>query len=231
MLSFLREQSFEEASVKGTQKASNPDAKNRRNVKSPEPTGDKTQQQQYLTVSAKGKNVRKMTIMLVVLFVIGLMCLMFMIKKSTPRQATAASDSDEQSQIEKAIERLTGVGSEMFKRMDQIVKKFYEFSDVEQVRVQELVKNPFERQLFLAEGGDSSDTKDAELLRQQRLTQGTKSLQLLTICQTDMGICCMIDDKILYEGDTIKDYKVTQITDEFVKLELEGVEIVLKLSK
>jgi preprotein translocase subunit SecG len=231
MLSFLREQNLEEASVKGTGEPSNRNAKNRRTGKSPGATDDKAQEQQYLTVSAKGKNVRKMTMMLVVLFVIGLMCLMFMIKKSAPRTATAASDSDEQSQIEKAIERLTGVGSEMFKRMDQIVKKFYEFSDVEQVRVQELVKNPFERQLFLAEGGDSSDTKDAELLRQQRLTQGTKSLQLLTICQTDMGICCMIDDKILYEGDTIKDYKVTQISDEFVKLELEGVEIVLKLSK
>lgn len=231
MLSFLREQSFEESSVKGTGEPSKGEAKNRRTSKSPNAPDDKGQEQQYLTVSAKGKNVRKMTMMLAVLFVIGLMCLMFMIKKSTPRTVTAAAGSEEQSQIEKAILRLTGVGSEMFNRMDQIVKKFYEFSDVQQVRVQELVKNPFERQLFLAEGGDSSDTKDAELLRKQRLTQGTKSLQLLTICQTDQGICCMIDDKILYEGDTIKDYKVTQISDEFVKLELEGVEIVLKLSK
>lgn len=231
MLSFLREQGFEEEPVKGKGEASGRGAKNRRNAQSPGNMDGNTQEQQYLTVSAKGKNVRKMTMMLVVLFVIGLMCLMFMIKKSTPRQATAASTTDEQSQIEKAIARLTGVGSEMFKRMDQIVKKFYEFSDVEQVRVQELVKNPFERQLFLAEGADTSDTKDAELLRQQRLAQETKSLQLLTICQTDMGICCMIDDKILYEGDTIKGYKVAQITDDFVKLELEGVETVLKLSK
>ena len=230
MLSFLREQGFEDVSIKATGPQSGRDAKNRQSPQSPDAQDDK-EQQQYLTVSAKGKNVRKMTMMLVVLFVIGLMCLMFMIKKSAPRQAAAASTNDEQSQIEKAIERLTGVGSQMFKRMDQIVKKFYEFSDVEQVRVQELVKNPFERQLFLAEGADTSDTKDAELLRRQRLAQETKSLQLLTICQTDMGICCMIDDKILYEGDTIKGYKVTQITDDFVKLELEGVEIVLKLSK
>jgi len=28
-------------------------------------------------------------------------------------------------------------------RMDEIVKKFYEFSDVVQVKVNELVKNPF----------------------------------------------------------------------------------------
>ena len=230
MLSFLREQGFEDDSIKATGQNSGRDAKNRQSPQSPDAQDDK-EQQQYLTVSAKGKNVRKMTMMLVVLFVIGLMCLMFMIKKSAPRQAAAASANDEQSQIEKAIERLTGVGSQMFKRMDQIVKKFYEFSDVEQVRVQELVKNPFERQLFLAEGADTSDTKDAELLRRQRLAQETKSLQLLTICQTDMGICCMIDDKILYEGDTIKGYKVTQITDDFVKLELDYVEIVLKLSK
>ena len=41
----------------------------------------------------------------------------------------------------------------------------------------------------------------------------------------------MIDDKILYEGDSIKGYKISQISDSFVKLELEGVEIVLKISK
>ena len=90
MLSFLREQGFEQASVNGT-------------GKSTDAPGDKEQEQQYLTVSAKGKNVRKMTMMLAVLFVIGLMSLMFMIKKSAPRQANAASETDEQSQIEKAI--------------------------------------------------------------------------------------------------------------------------------
>jgi len=41
----------------------------------------------------------------------------------------------------------------------------------------------------------------------------------------------MIDDKILYEGDSIKSFKVSQIGDSFVKLESEGTEILLKLSE
>lgn len=230
MLSFLREQGFEDSPDSRNPQTTNDEANRQGNA-----PADNNQQQQYLTVAAQGKNVRKMTMMLVVLFGIGLLGLVFMIKKSTPKTATASSEVEEENQIEKAIARLTGVGSEMFKRMDQIVSKFYEFSDVKQVKVDELVKNPFEHQIFLAEVGETSDSKDdemrAELIRRQRLKQGTKGMQLLTICQTDQGNCCMIDDKILYEGEMIKGYKVGQISDDSVKLELGGVEIVLKLSE
>jgi hypothetical protein len=41
----------------------------------------------------------------------------------------------------------------------------------------------------------------------------------------------MINDRILYERDSIRGFKVRQISDSFVKLESEGVEIVLKLSE
>jgi hypothetical protein len=228
MLSFLREQSFGDSDGQGAPKSSGGEAGTGLDHKSP---GSSEKEQQYLTVAAQGKDVRKMTMLLAVLFVIGLLLLLFMIKKSVPQSAAAASDNAEESRIEKAIARLTGVGSEMFKRMDQIVNKFYEFSDVEQVRVNELVKNPFERQEFLAEGAESPDSKEAELLRQQRLKQKKKGLQLLTICQTEQGNFCMIDDKILYEGDMIKGFKVSQISDTFVKLELEDVQIILKLSQ
>ncbi len=230
MLSFLREQGSEDSP--DSRKPQPPDGEANRQGNAP---ADNDQQQQYLTVAAQGKNVRKMTMMLVVLFGIGLLGLLFMIKKSAPKTATASSEVEEESEIEKAIARLTGVGSEMFKRMDQIVSKFYEFSDVKQVKVDELVKNPFEQQKFLADAEETSDSKDdgmkAELIRRLRLKQGTKDMQLLTICQTEKGNCCMIDDKILYEGDMIKGYKVGQISDDSVKLELGGVETVLKLSE
>ncbi len=229
MLSFLRDQGFGDSGEQETTKSSGGEPADRRDLKSPDSSSEK--EQQYLTVAAQGKDVRKMTMLLAVLFVIGLLCLLFMIRRSVPQSATAASDSVEETQIEKAIARLTGVGTEMFKRMDQIVKKFYEFSDVQQVRVNELVKNPFERQVFLADAAESSDSREAELLRQQRLKLKKKDMQLLTILQTDEGYCCMIDDKILSEGDTIKGFKVVQIGDDFVKLELEGFQKVKKLSK
>jgi preprotein translocase subunit SecG len=219
MLSFLRDQGFGDSVVQETTKSSGGEPGESRDLKSPDSSSEKAKEQQYLTVAAQGKDVRKMTMLLAILFVIGLLCLLFMIRKSVPQSAPAASNSVEESKIEKAIERITGVGSEMFKRMDQIVNKFYEFSDVQQVRVYELVKNPFERQIFLA---DPDKTPDSVVL---------PDMQLLTIMQTDESYCCMIDDKILYEGDTIKGFKVVQIGVDFVKLELEGVQRVLKLSK
>jgi len=227
MLSFLREQGSEDSSVPKPSE----DEDNR-----PADSAQETQEQEYLTVATQGKRVRKTTILLVALFVIGLLSLWLMIKKSAPTKA-AASDKTEETQIEMAIARLTGVKSEMFNRMDEIVQKFDEFSDVKQVQTNELVKNPFELETFLDNVEVTSDTGDrnydieAERMRQQRLIQQTQNLQLLSIMQSERGNCCMIDDRILYEGDSIKDFKIRQIGDSFVKLESEGVEIILKLSE
>ena len=231
MLSFMRERGFEDSLVQEPPKSSNGEAKQNKVPKPPAQTAEKTQEQQYLSVAAQGKNVRKTTMLLAVLFVIGLLCLWFMIKKSSPQTATAASGGDEKTQIEIAIARLTGAGSEMFNRMDQIVKKFYEFSDVQQVRVYELAKNPFEHQIFLANVHESSDTKDGDIDKESMLRRQAGIMELLTICQTKQGNCCMIGDDILYEGDNIRGFKVCRITDTFVKLESEGIEIVLKLSQ
>ena len=174
---------------------------------------------------------------LAALFAIGLLCLLFMIKKSTPQRATASAVGTEEPQIELAITRLTGVRSEMFNRMDEIVKKFYEFSDVQQVNVEELAKNPFKNEIFLGNIKKISDTKerdsdiDIEMMRQQQLRQQAKDMQLLSIMQSGQGNCCMIDDRILYEGDSIKSFTVKQISDSFVKLASESIEIILKLSE
>jgi len=207
--------------------------------------------QEYFTVAAQKKNVRKSTIFVAILFGIGLLCLWFMIKKSAPQAASASSTDTQETQIEAAITRLTGVSSELFSRMDQIVNKFYEFSDVLQVQVNELVKNPFELEMFLSSLKGKVDAQEenidinAEFIRQQQIRQKASGLQLLTICQTEQGNCCMIDDKILYEGDLINSFRVTQIGDNFVKIKWQDskddtahsetlspdLEIILKLSE
>jgi preprotein translocase subunit SecG len=228
MLSFLREQSLEDLPAQQNIKTAG--------KKSGDGT-DKSKEPEYLTVAAQGKQVRKSTTLLVVLFIIGLLCLWFMIKKSTPKSASAADSQQEETMIETAIARLTGVKSEMFSRMDEIVGKFYEFSDVPQVKVNELSKNPFELETFLAnirrkpDVEEKDDKIDAEMLWQQQMRLKSKSMQLLSIIQSDEGNCCMIDDKILYEGDSIEGFKVCQVGDSFVKLESNGVQIELKLSE
>jgi hypothetical protein len=109
--------------------------------------------------------------------------------------------------------------------MGEIVKKFYQFSDVQQVDVHELVKNPFELEMFL---DDLEEISNESAHGARDLTHG---MQLLSIMQTQQGYCCIIDDGILYEGDSIKGFKVCQISDSTVSLESGDLEITLKLSE
>lgn len=255
MLSFIQEQEFENAepnAARNSRQQSDSQMQKSPPIGKTDADYAEQQEQEYLTVSVKDKNVRKSTILLIALFGTGLLCLWFMIKKSAPQTTAAATAGTEEAQIEKAITQLTGVRSELFSRMDEIVRKFYEFSDVRQIKVNELVKNPFEYELFLGNIREFPDTKegnsdaDAEMHRQQQLRQQTEKMQLLSIMQSQAGNCCMIDDEILYEGDSIRGLKVSQIGDNFVKLkwprkhdegllqapsENEDTEIILKLSE
>ena len=222
MLSFLREKEFEPV-----EKASNGQASNGAGE------AENSQEQQYLDITVHHQNVRRNTIFLGVLFGIGLMCLLFMIKKSTPSAAMAASDEKEK-QIEAAITNLIGGKLEMSSNMSEVVKKFYEFSDVRQVGLNELAKNPFEHEMFLDNLKSGSAIEDSQIdedVLKQQLREQAKNLQLLSIMKSGFRRCCMINDKILYEGDLIKGFNVRQIGDNFVKLESEGIETILKLSK
>jgi hypothetical protein len=210
------------------------------------------QPQQYLTAEAqRQQQARKTTYMLAVLFAAGMLCLWLMIKKTTPQAASASQSSAisaEEAHIEKAIEELTGVSSQMFNGLEKIVEKFYQFGDVQQVQVNELVKNPFEIDSFLGNLKYGIATADFDLGAEKNKTdvlwQQAQSLQLLGIMTAESGNCCVIDDQILYEGDSIRGFKVSKISDSFVKLESEttewgphseqqsmGTQIILKLSE
>ena len=227
MLSFMKENGLEDLQ---------PQSQNGANG------ADEQQDQQYLSVAVKEKNVRKSTWTLAILFVAGMAGLLMMIKKSTPQSVKAGDIDVAEVQIETAIERLTGIRSEVFDRMDEVVTKFHEFSNVEQVEVGELLKNPFYYDMFLKLNSTPDKVqqvdpaKEAMLRRAKMLRKQAGDLQLLSIMQSPKGNCCMINDAILYEGDTIKGFKVGAIGDDFVKLvctqlETDNVEIMLKLGQ
>jgi len=240
MLSFLREQNNMELPAQKHDAAAQ--------AESSEGT-EKSREQEYLTVSASKKRTRKSTILLAVLFIMGLLCLGYMIKKSTPQTVSAASDVPEQSELEAAVARLMGIKAEVFTGMGEIVDKFNEFSDVLQIKVGELVKNPFKLEVLSANVEEEPRIEikvpeiDAEMVERQQVIQKAKEMRLLSIMQSDRGKCCMVGNKILYEGDFIKDFEVRQIGNNFVKLEWdpnrnsessatqsEPVEIMLNLS-
>ena len=219
MLSFLKEQRVGDSSSE-------------RPCESPGKPSAESQEQGYIAVVAQEKNVRKTTYILVTVFCIGIICLWFMAKKSTPQQAAAETPSPEEAQIERVIARFGGSRSEILSSTDEIVRKFHECSDVEQFGVDELVKNPFKHDLFLDDlsGSDNYawESDEAEAMRQEQMARG---MQLLSIMRSETGSCCMIDDKLLYEGDSIKGFKVCQIEDNFVRLASERTEVILKLAE
>ncbi len=194
------------------------------------------EEKDYLTVATKEKDVRRSTMFLGVLFIIGLICLGIMIKKSAPQAAVAQQSVDtEELKIEKAIASITGIKQDMLGRMDEIVNKFYEFSDVFQVDVSELVKNPFQLESFINQINENSNNErpsiNVEMMVREQIKIKAKDLKLYSTMESEKGVCCMINNKILYEGDAIEDFVVKKIDKDNVTLEMEGVETTLKMSK
>jgi preprotein translocase subunit SecG len=239
MLSFLHEQGSKDLPLQGASD----------NHQQEPVATNKGQSQEFFSAPTQTRNARRSTMLVVVLFSIGLLILLFMIRKSKPQTASALPACSEDAQIELAISKLTGGSTEMIGRMDQILKKFYEFSNVLQVKVNELVKNPFELEMFLSDLRQQNDVQgqspdiDLKIIHQQRLIQKAKEMQLLSIIRSDQGSCCMIDGNIFYEGDVIKDFKIIKISNVFVILEWvgeqdgdsseagsEGLKVILKLS-
>lgn len=237
MLSFMREQGTSDL-------PGNPGSgTGRRDAGGPE-QGDA---QEYLTVAANSKNLRRSSILVLILVAIGLAGLGFMIRKSQP-QAASAAPVDDESKIEVAISRLTGVSAEMVSRMDEIVKRFYEFSDVFQVGVTELAKNPFEVEVFAGaikeDAGKAEDERaKAALIQRERLKQQASTLKLLSVMRSEQGNCCMINDRILQQGETIEGFTISAIRGDSVELtclpktptgdtqEAEALTILLKLAQ
>jgi len=235
MLSFMREQVIGPA-----QQGNDPSA---RSTELPG-TLSASPSEQYLTVAHK-KRARKSNYVLMILFCAGMLILWVMIKKSTPQSAAAAVSGD--TQIETLLNKIAGVRLEMFSNLDEIAERFYKFADVQQV--EGLVRNPFKAELLYGNFGQAVSAKSSnygvypESAKQGEQERDTGHMQLLSIMTSDERNCCMIDDRILYEGDSIKGFKVQQIGANFVKLEQEAAndpnsskgdartEIVLKLSE
>jgi hypothetical protein len=241
MLSFLREQSLDDLPAqKKPASAAGTSADAEKNIPD----------QGFLTVATDRRQVRRSTMLLAVVFVVGLLCIWFMVRKTSPQTAEATAADVNEIDMARAMSRITGGKAEMFDRMDEIVNKFYEFSEVLQVKVSELVKNPFELETFLAGLKAKADAAeqvleiDTDAIRKQQIKQQAQQLKFLSIMKAEHAYCCMIEGKILYEGDSVDDFKVSGIGSNFVKLlwdpkdesarlgpGSQNVEIVLKLSQ
>jgi len=236
MLSFLRDSGFEDLPAEKDSGAGKV---------SPE-SGQGGGDQDYVAVSTNSGRVRRSTTLLAVLLVAGLVCIWFMVKKSTPQGAGAATGDANTADIERAIVNITGAKTEIFGKMDDLVGKFNEFSEVPQVKVNELVKNPFELETMLAGpavGEVQPMVVDHQAIRRQKAQKQADELNLLTIMKSEGKSSCMINSMFLSEGDSVGDFTISGIESNYVKLlwapkgevgisggVSEKVEIILKLT-
>ena len=184
-------------------------------------------------MAERGRHVRHSTMFVVILFALGLLGVWFMIQKTKPNAASATEMSLREAEIEGAISRLTGGSSEMMTRMDEIVNKFYEFSEVYQVQVDDLSKNPFALEASaqtvpLEEADEASNEEDkARTSLMKRLAEQSKALSLLGIMQGENGNQCMIGEDVLQQGDNTGEFKVINIGASTVELEWipDGVDL------
>jgi len=182
--------------------------------------------QGYISVMDPGKNALKSTILLAVLFGIGMLCLVFMIKKTTPQAASAATSAEE-IQIEKIVASMGGDKNQVSDDIKEVVKQFSEFSNVRQIQTWDLAKNPFKHEIFL---GDALNNAELNLDSGNR-QDGLELFSIMKSSDGKSGWCCMINDKLLYEGDSIRGFKVLKISKNTVILESEGTETILKLTE
>jgi hypothetical protein len=140
---------------------------------------------------------------------------------------------------------ITGAKTEIFGKMDDLVGKFNEFSEVPQVEVTELVKNPFELETLMGAGPivEGQPVVDHQAIRRQKAQKQAEELDLLTIMKSEGKNSCMINSMFLSEGDSVDDFTISGIESNYVKLlwdpkveagisggVSEKVEIILKLT-
>ncbi|MEN6309133.1 MAG: hypothetical protein ABFD91_15410 [Anaerohalosphaeraceae bacterium] len=187
-----------------------------------------TRQEDYLTVAGHSKKLKQSTILLIALFVIGGVSVLLMVKKATPSQASAAQQKEEQMEIETAIAQLSGMQSEVNKEMKNVTGRLNHLSEVGQIDVKDLKKNPFTRELSAGEINLDNRTQMQILMENARKQEA--GLELWSITASPRGACCMINDKVLYTGDEINGFKVSEIGKQTVTLERDGARVELKMN-
>lgn len=185
-----------------------------------------SQVQEYLKPASHAKNVKQGTIILVILFLAGAAGVWWMIKKSGLAEVKGAAE--ETTQIDQALAQLTSFQTMMNDQMDTVSGRFFQASELGQITVADLKKNPF-RQEWAVEQAAEDLSASQSLLRKEEMQRRAAQLKLWSITEREQNSCCMIQDKVLYVGDTIHGFTVQEIHPDRVVLVYDDLTVELKM--
>lgn len=181
----------------------------------------------YLTVAGREKKLKQSTIILMAVFVVGAFGVWMMIRKAVPSAAAAAQKKDEVAEIEMAIAQLNGMQSEVSGQMKNVTARLNHLSEVGQIAVEDLRKNPFTREE--PSGQMNADDPTQKQFLEEQARRNAAGLQLWSITASPSGARCMINDKLLHPGDTIEGFSVKEIRTASVIMEQNGIKVELKM--
>jgi preprotein translocase subunit SecG len=182
----------------------------------------------YLTVAGHGKKLQQSTMLLAILFVVGTAGVWVMIRKAAPSQAAAAEaqKKNDFAEIESAVAQLNGMQNEVSSQMKNVNTRLNHITQVGQVAVEDLKKNPFI--IDVTSLANSANPAQKQALEDQ-MRRKAATFELWTISESPRGLSCMINDKVLYAGDAIDGFVVKEIRPTSVVLEQNDIRVELKI--
>ncbi len=139
-----------------------------------------------------------------------------------PKQATEEEKAAE-LQVDTALAKLVSLNrsdeqEELFKDTESMVKAFYDYPSKQQVSVEDLQKNPFERTITkTVEKKDDAEDQRARL--QKDLQMKVDAIKLGAVMQAAGGAKCLIDNEVKSVGDLVAEtFTIQSIGSEQVKL-------------
>ncbi len=186
------------------------------------------QDQDYLESSVSERPAKKTTAILAGVVIVGAAALFLMIKQVTP--ASLETANKDQMAIDIALSQLSS-GESITKQIDSVVKKFYDFSNVPQVEAKWLHRNPFvlSSKLISSDSASAVENEKSNVAKKKSHVDIADSINVYGVMKIDGRFCCMIDDKLFYEGDKYKNFTISKISNQSVVVTKDGKNISIKI--
>jgi hypothetical protein len=186
-----------------------------------------TSGQEYLKPAEYAKSVKKGTLIIAFIFLAGGAGIWLMIKKVGP-SAAAAAQSENVQKIDEVLSQFSTFRTQVSSEMDKVAMRLNQSSQIGQVGVDELKKNPFRQQLSLDNSPQDASAVQLQQRKEEMRRRGM-AFQLWSITENTENPCCMINDKVLFVGDMISGFTVKKIAAGEVFLEYEDITVELKM--
>ncbi|MBN1846390.1 MAG: hypothetical protein JW810_11945 [Sedimentisphaerales bacterium] len=155
--------------------------------------------------------------------------------RQKPKQASA-QQVEMEAKVDQALAKLVDQNQqkksrELFEDTEEMVQAFYEYPTKQQVKLQELQRDPFSRLWAREEAAVSVDdaAERQEKLRQE-LTRKAEAMKLQSILLGPNTSRCLIDGQIYCEGDTVlSTFTIKSITQDQVILLSQEMEFRLQM--